>query len=99
MGIREEQLHDLGRFEESAAFSEVEKLVLRLAVAMSRTPADVPEELFTALRRQFDEAQMVELAAAIAWENFRSRFNRPFDVGAQGFSDGAFCPLPERHAV
>ena len=90
------QLHDLARFEESPHFSELEKLVLRLAVAMSRTPADVPEDLFAALRRHFDEGQMVELAGAIAWENFRSRYNRVFDVDAQGFSEGAFCPLPER---
>jgi alkylhydroperoxidase family enzyme len=70
--------------------------VLRLSVEMNRTPTDVPEELFAALRRHLDEAQLVELAAEIAWENFRSRFNRVFDVGAQGFSEGAFCPLPER---
>jgi len=71
--------------------------VLRLAVALSRTPADVPEDLFAALRQHFDDAQMVEISAAIAWENYRSRYNRVFDVGAQGFSEGAFCPLPERH--
>jgi hypothetical protein len=39
---------------------------------------------------------MVELTAAIAQENFRARFNRPFGVEAAGFSEGAFCPLPER---
>ncbi|HXJ33301.1 MAG TPA: hypothetical protein VMS22_04610 [Candidatus Eisenbacteria bacterium] len=71
--------------------------MLRLAVALSRTPADVPEDLFAALRQHFDDAQMVEISAAIAWENYRSRYNRVFDVGAQGFSEGAFCPLPERH--
>ena len=95
--MTEEQLHDLARFEESSAFSGEEKLVLRLAVALSRTPADVPDELFAALNAHFDEAQLVELSAAIAWENFRSRYNRLFDVGAQGFSEGAYCPMPERH--
>ena len=69
--------------------------MLRLAVAMSETPSDVPDDLWAALRAHFDEAAMVELAASIAWENFRSRFNRPFDVGAQGFAHGAVCPLPE----
>ena len=43
----------------------------------------------------FDDAQIVELAAAIAWEQFRSRFNRVFDVGSQDFSAGAFCPMRE----
>jgi len=63
---------------------------------MNRAPANVPAELFAALRAHFDETQLVELAAEVAWENFRSRFNRVFDVDAQGFSHGAFCPLPER---
>lgn len=95
-GLGEAELRDLAHFEESPHFAEPEKLALRLAVAMSRTPADVPDELFAALRRHFDDAQLVELGGLIAWENFRSRFNRLFDVGAQGFSAGAFCPLPER---
>lgn len=33
----------------------------------------------------------------IAWENFRARFNRGFDVADQGFSEGAYCALPESH--
>jgi hypothetical protein len=36
----------------------------------------------------------VELAAAIAWENYRARFNRVFGVRPVGFSDGAACVLP-----
>ena len=88
----------MSRFEESVAFSEVEKLALRLAVAMTRTPADVSEELYAALRTHFDEPQFVELAASIAWEQFRARFNRVFEVGSQDFSAGAFCPMPERRA-
>ena len=88
-------MHDLTRFEESQAFSHAEKLVLRLAVAMTRTPASVDDELFAALRGEFSEPQLVELATAIAWENYRARFNRAFGVLAEGFSEGAFCPLPD----
>lgn len=83
-------------FEASDQFDALEKLVLRLTVAMTRTPVDVDETLFEELRKHFDEAQMVEICATIAWENFRARFNRPFDLSAQGFSDGAFCVIPER---
>jgi alkylhydroperoxidase family enzyme len=95
-GITEEQLRDLSRFEESAAFTEPEKLVLRLAAAMTRTPASVDDALFAALRAEFSERQLAELATAIAWENHRARFNRVFNVGAEGFLEGAFCPMPER---
>ncbi len=93
--MSERQLQDLGTFETSQAFSHAEKLVLRLAVAMTRTPASVDDELFAALRREFGERQLAELATAIGWENHRARFNRVFGVQAEGFSEGAFCPLPE----
>ncbi len=86
---------DLARFEESTAFQPAEKLVLRLAVALTKTPAAVDDALFADLRREFSEPQLVELATAIAWENYRARFNRTFAIAAEGFSQGAFCPLPE----
>jgi alkylhydroperoxidase family enzyme len=73
-----------------------EKLVLRLAASLTRTPSDVPSELFAALRLVFSERELVELTATIAWENYRVRFNRTFAIGAEGFSEGQFCPLPER---
>ena len=95
-GITEAQLHDLTRFDQSPAFSAREKLVLRLAAAMTGTPAHVDDDLFAALRAEFSEPQLVELATAIAWENHRARFNRAFGILAEGFSEGAFCPMPER---
>jgi alkylhydroperoxidase family enzyme len=96
LGVTEAQLRDLPRYRESAAFSEHERLVIDLAVEMTRSPVELPLELRTALRRHFTEAQLVELAAAIAWENYRSRFNRVFEVQPVGLSEGAFCALPER---
>ena len=39
--------------------------------------------------------QLTELASYIAWENYRSRFNRALGVQAVGFSDGDFCVVPE----
>jgi len=70
--------------------------VLDYAVGLTRTPAAVDDALVARLRAELSDAQLVELTAAIAWENFRARFNRGFDVAAQGFSEGATCPLPER---
>jgi alkylhydroperoxidase family enzyme len=95
-GVTEQQLLDLADFETSSAFSELEKLVLRYAVAMTRTPVDVPDELFAALQRHFNPQQMVELTSAIAWENYRARLNRAFDIEAEGFSEGAVCAVPAR---
>jgi alkylhydroperoxidase family enzyme len=95
-GVTEEQLRDLPRYRESPAFSEVERLAIDLAVEMTKQRVGVPEELLDRLREHFDETQLVELAAGIAWENYRARFNRVFGVQPVGFSEGAFCALPER---
>lgn len=95
LGITDDQLRALPRFRESAAFSPVEKLVLEYAVGMSRTPASVSDDLFGALREHFDEAHMVELTVAIAWENHRARSNHALGMGSQGFSEGSLCLLPQ----
>jgi alkylhydroperoxidase family enzyme len=95
-GITEEQLLQLSHFEDSPNFSGDEKLALRLTVALTRTPADVSDELFLSLRSRFSELELVELSAAVSWENYRARFNRTFAIGSEGFSEGKFCPLPER---
>jgi alkylhydroperoxidase family enzyme len=81
-------------FESSPELSEVEKLALRYAAAMTATPVELPDELYEAMERQFNARQLVELTGAIAWENYRARFNHAFGCQAEGFSKGAFCPLP-----
>ncbi len=43
------------------------------------------------MRSFFDEAQVVELSAAVALENFRSKLNVPLGIEAQGF-----CVIPVR---
>jgi alkylhydroperoxidase family enzyme len=98
-GVTEQQIHELAAFETSPAFSELEKLVLRYATAMTQTPVDVPDELFERLRQHFNPQQMVELTSAIAWENYRARFDHAFGIEAEGFSQGTHCALPIRTAT
>jgi len=92
-GVSDRQLANLADFEHSSAFSELEKRVLRYAVALARTPADVSRELFDNLREHFGPQQMVELTATIAWENFRARFNRGFGIESEGFAEGRVCAV------
>jgi alkylhydroperoxidase family enzyme len=95
-GVTERQLRELPNYRESDAFSELEKLVIEYAEAMTSTPVRVSDELFARLREHFDEKQLVELTAVIAVENYRARFNWAFGMQPQGFTkDGDFCPLPE----
>ena len=86
---------DLVDFEASREFTEVEKLALRYAVAMTATPVEMADELFDEMRAHFSEQQLVELTSTVAWENYRARFNHAFGCEAEGFSEGAFCPLPK----
>jgi alkylhydroperoxidase family enzyme len=95
-GVTEEQLIDLPKYRESPVFSPLERLVIEYAERMTDTPVEVPDTLFAALRRELDEGQVIELSAAIAWENYRARFDHALGVEAQGFSEGAACALPER---
>jgi alkylhydroperoxidase family enzyme len=96
VGVTERQLHELGRFESSDAFDAEERLAIELAVAMAAVPVDISDALRARLDARFTRAELVELSSYIAWENYRSRFNRALGVHAVGFSDGAACVLPER---
>jgi alkylhydroperoxidase family enzyme len=97
--VTEGQLRDLASYRSSTAFTPLERAVLDYAVAITDTPVEVSDAMFAELRRHFDEAQLVELTATIAWENYRARFDHALGIEAQGFSEGAFCALPERGAA
>ncbi|HKR98664.1 MAG TPA: carboxymuconolactone decarboxylase family protein [Candidatus Dormibacteraeota bacterium] len=85
-GLPPEQIAELPRWRESQAFSPLEKLVLEYTEALTRTPVEVPDDLYARMREHFTEAQLVELTAAIAFENHRARLYRPFGVGSHGFA-------------
>ena len=59
--------------------------MLELADAITATPAKVTPELRERLRARFSTPELVELAAAIAWENYRARSNRVFGFESEGF--------------
>lgn len=90
-GADEDKIGEVPTWRESGRFSERERVALEYAEAMTITGQRVGDELFARLRRLFDEAQIVELTAAVALENFRSKFNVPLGVESQGF-----CALPKR---
>ena len=93
-GISAEKIAALPGYRSSALFSETEKLVLEYADGMTRTPVEVTDTLFAKLREKFSEAQLVELTATLAWENYRARFDHALSVEAEGFTEGSYCALP-----
>ena len=70
------------------AFNAKERLVIELADAMVGAPANISDELYARLEEEFSEEQLMELSAQIAFENYRARWNRVFEVE----SDELFHP-------
>lgn len=98
IGISAEQIANLSNYRTDFNFSELERLVLGYADAMTQAPVEVPDTLFARLREKFSEAQLVELTSAIAWENYRARFSHALGIEGENFTDGAVCALPVRAA-
>ncbi len=83
-GASAEKIAAVATFPGSTHFNAAERAALVFAEAMTRTPADVTDEEFAEAQREFSDQQMVELAATIASENYRTRFNRAFGVESIG---------------
>ena len=84
-GASEAKIGELTTALTSALFDEREKAAVEYAEAITFTDRKVTEELFARLRTHYSEPQIVELTAAIALENFRSKFNVALGIEAQGF--------------
>ena len=78
--------------ENAASFNDTERLVIELADAMTDTPANISNDLYARLRKQFSEEQLMQLGAQIAFENYRARWNRIFSVE----SDNLYMPQPNQ---
>ena len=80
-----EKLGEVLDWRTSKLFSPMERVALEYAERITTTGQKVDEVLFAELKKHFSEGQIVELTAAIAMENFRSKFNPPLGIEAQGF--------------
>ena len=78
--------------DDRTSFNDTERLVIELADAMTDTPANISDDLYARLRNQFSEEQLMQLGAQIAFENYRARWNRIFDVE----SDNLYTPQPSK---
>ena len=84
-GATDDKIRQVPTWRDSELFSAMEKDALEYAEKMTITGEKITDELWGRLRSHFTEAQLVELTAAVAVENFRSKFNVPLGVEAQGF--------------
>jgi len=91
-GIDPQKVRNVPRFADSDVYDETERAVLEYAVATTATPVAIPDELVERLHRHLTEPEIVELAAWVALENFRSRINAGLGLKSQGFADR--CDVP-----
>jgi alkylhydroperoxidase family enzyme len=84
-GASDDKIRQVPTWRESSLFSPLERDALEYAERMTITGEKVTDELFARLRGHFSEGQIVELTAVVALENFRSKFNPPLGIEAQGF--------------
>jgi len=80
-----EKVAEVLTWRDSKLFSPAERLALEYAERITYTDRQVDDAFFAEVKEHFTEPQIVELTAAVALENFRSKFNPPLGVEAQGF--------------
>ena len=83
MGVPEEKILALSDYPSSPLYNEAERAALEYADCMTITGREVSDELFARLRQHYNDDQVVELTAMIAWENCSSKFNRALRIPSQ----------------
>ncbi len=94
-----EKLAALPQHETSPIFSHHERAALAYAEAVTDPAQQVDDRLFTRLRQCFNDQEIVELTALIAFQNMSSKFNAALGIPAQGFCaaplSGVLRPVPD----
>jgi alkylhydroperoxidase family enzyme len=85
-GIPGPKLAALAAYETAPAFSERERAALSYAEQVTRNDRPVSDECFGRLRRQFSEAEVVELTFIVGFQTFASTFAKGLDLAPQGYS-------------
>ena len=84
LGVPEEKILALDEYAASPLYDEKERVALEYADAITLSDQDVGDELFSRVKRFFEDDALVELTAVIAWENSSSKFNRALRIPSQG---------------
>jgi alkylhydroperoxidase family enzyme len=87
-GHSEEKLRAILEYAAHPEFTPAERAALAYAEGMTRTPVDVSDEMFAALREHFDTPAIVEISVFAAFQNFNAKFN-----GALQADVNALCPV------
>jgi alkylhydroperoxidase family enzyme len=89
-GVSDAELAALPEYAACTLFSERERSALAYAEAITAASV-VPAELYERVQRHFNDDEIVELTATVAWEIAAAKFNRALEIESQGI-----CLLPAR---
>ena len=91
-GLDETKVREVPRWQESTAFTALERRVMEYADAASQTPPAVTDELSDALLAELGAPALVELAARVAFMNMSARMNIALGIHSEEFA--LACGLP-----
>lgn len=74
-GIPEAKLEAVCDYRTSPLYTEAERAALDFAIAAASQPNAVTDDMFARLKQHWTEAQIVELAGAVALNGFLNRWN------------------------
>ena len=93
-GMTPQRLASVHRYADADCYTPLEKKAMAYADAMTGDPMTVTDAMVAELRDELGDAGVVELTAAIAFENQAARFNRALGITAQGYTSGDACQIP-----
>lgn len=84
-GLDVERLQHIDEYATSELYSDVERLAIAYADAMTAQPMTVTDDQVAELERALGRAGVVELTTQIGLENMRARVNHALGITDQGF--------------
>ena len=79
-GHSEEKVRAILSYADHPAFDAAERAALAYAEGMTKTPVDVSDETFEALRAHYDEPAIVEISLFVGIQNFNAKSNAALRV-------------------
>jgi AhpD family alkylhydroperoxidase len=92
-GVPLGKVEALDSWRRSEMFSELERVALEYAEAVTQRCDAIDEDLMARMKRLLADDTIIELTALIAFQNLSSKFNSALGVPPQGF-----CQIPPRAA-
>lgn len=74
-GVDPERISAVWNFEDSPLFTDAERAAIRVAMKSGMSPNETTDEDFEALKRHYDEGEIIEIIGVIAMFGFLNRWN------------------------